>query len=1075
MIQEAVEPAWYEAITLEERVALLKGTQSGRVGLPTDAELGKRRADSWRRQPPFTSESILSQRLASIGLSEEELSRYLGTSIEDVQACFDRFPAWLEEIVQAFGGPDSVKGTLISGDTQGAEHANFLNAFAPLIRRARERVHAGLGALAEERASAPFELSIIEPLLFASVPARLLMMSIRTLVLELHVARLEGMLDGDTPEERFRSFFQRLERSGVMLSLLREYPVLARQMVLCLDQWADASLEFVRRLCVDWEAIGTTFGAGGNQDQLVGLIGSKGDGHRRGRSVLIVKFSSGLQLVYKPRPVAVDVRFQELLSWLNSRGAHPPFRTMRVLDRGSHGWVEFIVAESCTSEPKVQRFYERFGSYLALLYALEATDFHFENLIAAGEHPVLVDLEALFQTRLEESRNPQGHELGAAALGNSILRSGLMPQRVWANEASEGIDLSGLGTPAGQLTPHGVPHWEQGSTDEMRLTRRRVPMEGAHNRPMLNGAEVEPLDYTEAIITGFNGIYDQLMKLRGELLADDGPLSLFADAEVRIILRSTRSYGVLLYESFHPDVLRDALERDRLFDHLWAGVERSPSLAKAIPSEIEDLQHGDIPIFTTYPGSLDLWTSGRHRLTGFFAESGMALVRHRIQALDECDRARQCWMIRASLATLARVSSAPPGFAYPASQPATTPDRERLMAASAAIAEKLEAEALRSQQEVAWLGLSFKDERHCSLLPLGADLYDGLPGVALYLGYLGAITGQERYTALARGALLSLRRFLSQPAPSITPIGAFDGLGGVIYTLAHLGVLWNDFSMLEEAERLVAMLPRLIQGDTLFDVIGGAAGCILSLACLYKCAPIQQVLSAAAQCGDHLLSNALRIADSAAWPSKAGSKPLTGFSHGAAGIGWALLKLAGLTGAERFRDCAFAALRYERSLFSSQEGNWPDLRDSMKPVSGDGPGFGVMWCHGAPGIALGRALCLGYADGAEIRSEITSAVRTTIARGFVGNHSLCHGDLGNLECLLVADAALNRPDWRAEAEHRAAIILKSIERNGGVCGNLSRVDSPGLMTGLAGIGYELLRLAEPERVPSVLALAPPCD
>jgi hypothetical protein len=35
------------------------------------------------------------------------------------------------------------------------------------------------------------------------------------------------------------------------------------------------------------------------------------------------------------------------------------------------------------------------------------------------------------------------------------------------------------------------------------------------------------------------------------------------------------------------------------------------------------------------------------------------------------------------------------------------------------------------------------------------------------------------------------------------------------------------------------------------------------------------------------------------------------------------------------------------------------------------------------------------------------------------------------------------------------------------------VETPGLMTGLAGIGYELLRLAAPERVPSVLLLAPP--
>jgi lantibiotic modifying enzyme len=43
-------------------------------------------------------------------------------------------------------------------------------------------------------------------------------------------------------------------------------------------------------------------------------------------------------------------------------------------------------------------------------------------------------------------------------------------------------------------------------------------------------------------------------------------------------------------------------------------------------------------------------------------------------------------------------------------------------------------------------------------------------------------------------------------------------------------------------------------------------------------------------------------------------KVLTGFSHGAAGMAWALLPLAALTGDERFRTAALAALDYERGL-----------------------------------------------------------------------------------------------------------------------------------------------------------------
>jgi lantibiotic modifying enzyme len=39
---------------------------------------------------------------------------------------------------------------------------------------------------------------------------------------------------------------------------------------------------------------------------------------------------------------------------------------------------------------------------------------------------------------------------------------------------------------------------------------------------------------------------------------------------------------------------------------------------------------------------------------------------------------------------------------------------------------------------------------------LGTDLADGLPGVALFLAYLGAIAQEERYTTLAYAAATTL-------------------------------------------------------------------------------------------------------------------------------------------------------------------------------------------------------------------------------------------------------------------------------------------------------------------------------
>jgi lantibiotic modifying enzyme len=220
-----------------------------------------------------------------------------------------------------------------------------------------------------------------------------------------------------------------------------------------------------------------------------------------------------------------------------------------------------------------------------------------------------------------------------------------------------------------------------------------------------------------------------------------------------------------------------------------------------------------------------------------------------------------------------------------------------------------------------------------------------------------------------------------------------------------------------------------------------------------------------------------------AWKTISQRKPLTGFSHGAAGIVLSLLRLAEVSGEERFRQTALDALAYERSLFSPRWQNWPDLREDPATATGmesqeqtqheEEHTFMTAWCHGAPGIGLARLASLEYIDDAAIREEIDIALKTTVAEGFGRNHSLCHGDFGNLETLLVAAQTLDQSHYHEQLQHITAMLLDSFKTHGWVTGVPLGLETPGLMTGLAGIGYELLRLAEPEKVPSVLLLAPP--
>ena len=167
-----------------------------------------------------------------------------------------------------------------------------------------------------------------------------------------------------------------------------------------------------------------------------------------------------------------------------------------------------------------------------------------------------------------------------------------------------------------------------------------------------------------------------------------------------------------------------------------------------------------------------------------------------------------------------------------------------------------------------------------------------MPGIALFLAYLGELTHVERYRLLAQTICSTLQRSLAQDPATLTTIGGYSGWGGVIYALTHLAVLWGQPTLLVEAEQMVERIADLIDHDDLLDVIAGSAGCIGSLLNLYQWRPCERTLAVAVQCGDRLLATAQTMAQGIGWRTAMMPQPLTGFSHGAAGMAWALLQLA---------------------------------------------------------------------------------------------------------------------------------------------------------------------------------------
>ncbi|HUQ61798.1 type 2 lanthipeptide synthetase LanM family protein [Lentzea sp.] len=858
-----------------------------------------------------------------------------------------------------------------AADTSTGEswRAAFAHALRPLVDAARTEI------------APPFDAVFAEQL-----GRRLVAIAARTLVLELHKARRH--LVSPTSAERFTEFTRTLD----LPDLFHRYPVLARLLGQACEQAVSAHRELTDRFARDRHKIVDGVFDGRDPGALVSIRTGLGDPHQQGRTVAVLTFDSGAGLVHRPRPVGLHARFATQLEWFSTRTGID-FRTPRLLDGHGYGWLEYIEHEPCADVAGVAEFYRRLGALIALLYALDGTDMHYENLIACGDQPVLVDVETLFHPTLAPDTDP-----ATLALVRSVHRTALLPHVLLGDNGA--ADVSGVGGDHGVPSPLDVVDWADAGTDRMRLVRRPRESSGARNRPVLGGQHAEPADYQDSLLAGFRAGYDAIVAHRDELLR---LVRTAADDEVRFIPRATRQYARLLDESTHPSVLVDALDRDLAFGVL---VVDDPLLDRLVPFEVSDLWRGDVPLFTCRPGSRDLWTASGLRLPGMLPEPGLHSVERKIAAMSEVDRHDQQWVITALLASRPRPVSHHSGASLPGHVAAVDPDPARLLVAACGIADQILAHAVTGKDRVNWIGLELVDDRHWTVQPLGAGLSNGYTGVALFLAELGALTGAARYVDFARDAVRPLpsllEMFAGEPGLAAVAGGGLHGLGGICHGLARLTSLLDlDPSLLATA---VSVMPR---EDRAMGVVDGVAGSLAAMLSVGTPA-------------------SLALAGHYASVLRGATDPVNGFARGNAGIGWALRRYA-----EAVRDeiSDVAATAFLES-------------DAIDPTD-------IGWCTGLAGAAAAR-------DDERLSGLLAS-------REPLRDMSLCHGELGVVEAL-----SAHHPD---AAARRTALVLGALDEHGARCATPGGVPSPGLLTGLSGIGLGLLRQGFP--VPSVLLFEPP--
>ncbi len=347
--------------------------------------------------------------------------------------------------------------------------------------------------------------------------------------------------------------FLRDRPSYRLFGLFRKFPVLAGLWYLTIVHWRNHVLELLQRAAKDRRALSHFLFDKENLSRIEDVRLGLSDSHNGGRSVALIEFKTGRRIIYKPRSGRNEVTWFSLLAWMNRKGFRPKLRVARMLLRDGYHWMEYVAAASCDSEAAARRFYERTGGLIAAAYLLKAVDCHRQNVIAEGDCPVLVDIDALWHVSpLTKTQSPR----------DVLYRTGFFP--------------------------NSKRHSLQSRSSVLGKTRT-----GKH-LARLAGRLTSASDYTGEIVTSFARAWTCILGTQDRRAAFLQRLRRIRSQARRWIYRASERYAAIIDASIQPAVLRSKAKHRALVRRFCSRDSVSRSVVQA---EIAALLRLDIPYF----------------------------------------------------------------------------------------------------------------------------------------------------------------------------------------------------------------------------------------------------------------------------------------------------------------------------------------------------------------------------------------------------------------------------------------------------------------------------------------------
>lgn len=892
------------------------------------------------------------------------------------------------------------------------------------------------------------------------------------------------------PRTNYDDFIKTIWKSGYS-TLWESYPVLARHQAMQIKYWIEGCRELIQRVCIDRRDLSRHMGID-SASKIVAVKMDMGDQHGGGRSVCRLSFGKdgvSKQLLYKPRDIRLQGAYHGFLQAVEAAsrktdGCGFSFLTPKTLARHGYGYVEWLTHKSCDSETEVQLFYRNMGRLLGVLYVLGGSDAHYENILAVGAQPVFVDAETL----LEEQVNNGANTASSLSLRvrDSVMRTGLLPEWRPVEGGRQVIDMSALRP---QLNGHQQSRrwWIGVNSDGMCMGMINNKPIGLHCVPTTS-YEQQVVLHVKEIQQGCGETLAAIRQSAPQLL---DALQAFEGTERRRLVRNTVVYAQIKDQLLTPKALKSWISQGLILEQLYKPLVHQeiedPDVVATIKEEIRQLQNLDIPTFTEIISRREVHLKGTSKPSEADKNNSLGDASTRLTELDDEAIKLQVQLIAGTLfAAGVGGNGAIPNEAQgqkrnerrmvqiEKSSPSSEAKEDPLLKEAERICQQIWARAVfDGEGNPDWLGMNIASGTEYFRFGLmGASLYSGQIGLALVFGMLANLLAEKHQTSEAKAWANRSKRCLDLSIKELlqTPNGihqyiqryalGLSGLGGFLLTLQVLDGLELIQKFPKEqgyqsvADEIISRLdPEMIAKDEGLDIMSGSAGLVGAL-CRSKSPNAERIARA---CSTALIDSQH---PGGGWQIRKNWKPLTGLSHGAAGITAALHQLNDHWPDAQLIESAQRGLEYEKSIYQANINNWPDFRfpEANREAM-------TAWCNGSPGIGLMRAALLGSPQfDQQCERELRSSLRKINEmledpERLMTVDSVCCGTFG----LIAIEKQLleSLGQWRSEHRYELLLKLTTRARSQGSSYRLLRMGNAelelyGLFTGLGGVAAVMI-------------------